>query len=273
VERLRESGLPVYLLDWRRPEPSDASLGLEAYAGDALRDSLDVIEAETGAARAFLVGHSLGGTLAAIFAARHPQRAAGLVALEAPIAFGEGRFEAAAAGGPSPRAITGALGNVPGSFLDLASVGADPGAFVREPLTDAMATGSSPLGRLHWQVRRWTLDESPMAARLFEEVYQALYRENRFAERRLTLEGASADPQAIECPILAVLDRRSRIVPPSSIEAYRTCTGARRVELLDYTGDAGVVMQHLGVLVGRNAHERLWPRIVDWLRVEASALG
>jgi hypothetical protein len=32
------------------------------------------------------------------------------------------------------------------------------------------------------------------------------------------------------------------------------------------------VMQHVGVLVGRNAHEHLWPRICSWIRDEASAL-
>jgi polyhydroxyalkanoate synthase subunit PhaC len=270
VERLLTTGLPVYLLAWRRPEPADQSLGLETYAERAILDALDAIQAETGADAAFLAGHSLGGTLAAIFAALHPNRVCGLVELEGPIAFIGGRLEAAAASGPPPQAITGALGNVPGTFLDLASVGADPHTFVREPLGDAMRSGWSPL---HWRVRRWTLDEAPMARRLFEEVYEALYRENRFAERRLEIGARLADPRAIEAPILAVLDRRSRIVPPASMEAYRTCTSAKRVEILEYAGDVGVVMQHVGVLVGRNAHERLWPRIVDWLVEERSALG
>jgi polyhydroxyalkanoate synthase len=35
--------------------------------------------------------------------------------------------------------------------------------------------------------------------------------------------------------------------------------------VLEYGGDTGVVVQHLGVLVGRNAHRILWPRILAWL--------
>jgi polyhydroxyalkanoate synthase len=27
----------------------------------------------------------------------------------------------------------------------------------------------------------------------------------------------------------------------------------------------GVNLQHVGVLVGRSAHERIWPEIFDWL--------
>jgi polyhydroxyalkanoate synthase len=274
VARLLSSGLQVYLLEWYRPQPGDEAVGLEHYAERAIRVSLDAIRAETGEAKAFLAGHSLGGTLAAVFASLHPHRVRGLVELEGPMAFEGGRLEAAARRGPAPQAVTRVLGNVPGSFLDVASARADPYAFQTEPLTDAIRSSASGAARrLHWRVRRWTLDESPMTRRLFEEVDQALYRENRFAEGRLRVGGRVADPRAIEAPILAVLDRRSRIVPPSSIEAYRTCTQSTRVQLLEYAGDTGVVMQHVGVLVGPNAHAHLWPRICSWIRDEALALG
>ena len=35
--------------------------------------------------------------------------------------------------------------------------------------------------------------------------------------------------------------------------------------LVHYEGDVGVNLQHVGVLVGRSAHERIWPQIFDWL--------
>jgi polyhydroxyalkanoate synthase len=273
VARLASSGLQVYLLEWYRPQPRDAALGLEHYADRAIRISLDAIQAETRVGKAFLAGHSLGGTLAAVFASLHPHRVHGLLELEGPMAFAGGRLEAAARRAPAPGALTRALGNVPGSLLGVASASADPRAFQSEPMADAILSSASwATSRLHWQVRRWTLDESPMARRLFEEVDEALYRENRFAQGRLRVGARLADPRAIEAPILAVLDRRSRIVPPSSIEAYRTCTHSSGVQLLEYAGDTGVVMQHVGVLVGRNAHEQLWPRICSWIRDAASSL-
>src|SRR5690606_36977133 len=114
--------------------------------------------------------------------------------------------------------------------------------------------------RLHAQVRRWSLDESPMARRLFVEVVEALYRENRFAERRLELAGRLADPRSLQAPILAVRDPCSRLVPPPSIEAYSTHTASNDVQILEYHGDVGVMLQHVGVLVGKSAPERLWPQ-------------
>jgi polyhydroxyalkanoate synthase subunit PhaC len=267
VERLLSTGLQVYKVIWQRPEADDESLGLAQYAGAALGECLDTIRAETGQTNAFLAGHSLGGTLAAIFASLYPGRVRGLIEVEAPMEFGAGRMEAALASGPHLSVIGASFGNVPGTFLNLASAYADPMSFGAQPWLDLLASSASPQkNRLHWQVRRWTLDETPMARRLFEEVGETLYRENRFAERRLRVAGRLADPGAIDMPILAVLDPRSRIVPPSSIEAYRSRTGSHDVEILEYFGDAGVMLQHVGVLVGKHAHETIWPRIADWLQ-------
>lgn len=267
LERWLVAGMQAYLIAWQLPDDGDEWMGLDEYASRSILECLQAVAAETGHSKVFLAGHSLGGTLAAIFASLHPERVRALIELEGPMAFGTGQLEAALARAPPAGAITQALGNVPGTFLDWASAWADPLTFGVEPWIDWMASGRSAAAhRLHWQVRRWSLDESPIARKLFDEVADALYRENRFAERCLRIGGRLADPRAIEVPILAVLDPRSRIVPPASVEAYRTCTGSSDVEILEYRGDTGVLMQHVGVLIGENAHASLWPQILDWSR-------
>jgi hypothetical protein len=35
--------------------------------------------------------------------------------------------------------------------------------------------------------------------------------------------------------------------------------------IIEYQGEVGVGVQHLGVLVGREAHARVWPQIISWL--------
>lgn len=274
VARLMAAGFQVYMVIWQRPQAGEEWMGLAEYADRALLACLDAVAEETGRHEAILAGHSLGGTLSAIFASLHPDRVRALVTLEGPMAFGGGPLEAAVAAAPHATLITGLFGQVPGSFLDLASASADPQTFHLEPLWDAVQSASSPADlRLHLQVRRWTLDESPMAARLFEDVVEALYRENRFAEARLYVDGRLADPRAIRCPIVAVLDPRSRVIPPSSMTAYRTSTGSTHAQILEYRGDRGVALQHVGVLVGGNAHRVLWPRILEAVTESRSARG
>jgi len=267
VRRLLEAGLQVYLIRWQRP-PARRGLGLAVYGDAAIADCLQAICAETAQQRVILAGHSLGGTLAAIFASLHPERVLALLELEGPIEFGEGMIEALVAA--VPRASIASMesnASVPGTFLDVASVQADPLAFEVEPWFDLLASSGDPgRRRLHLQVRRWTLDEMPMAAALLDEVANRLYRDNQFAASRLDLGGRLAAPDAITVPVLGVLDPHSRIVPPSSVEAYRRRTASKNVQILAYTGDSGVVLQHVGMLVGRNAHRALWPQIATWVQ-------
>jgi polyhydroxyalkanoate synthase subunit PhaC len=270
VARCLEAGLQVYLVCWKPPGHSDELLGLEHYSCQVISNFLDAISAETGQAKVLLAGHSLGGTFAAIFSSLHPERVRALIELEGPITFGSGSVEMVAPIGPVATKFAGMFGNVPGTALDLGSLYADAVAFNLEPLLDWFESRwSSDARRLHMQVRRWTLDESPMTGRLFEEVLEKLYCTNRFAEGRLGVGGRIARPKAIDMPILAVVDPRSRLVPTRSIEPYRSLTSSPDVRILPYPGDKGVVMQHVGVLVGPNAHDSLWPQILRWVEARA----
>jgi polyhydroxyalkanoate synthase subunit PhaC len=269
VRRSMAAGLQTYLVDWGQPQPEDEGLGLEQYAYQTIVDCLDAVSAETMLSTAFIAGHSLGGTLAAIFASLRPERLQGLVEVEGPMEFnpGAGRLEAAVALAPSAKAITEALANVPGSFMSAASSWVDPMTFRSEPLIDWMRCCLFPTASATYlKVRRWTLDEKALPRRLFEEVIDHLYRENRFADGKLVLGQRPVDPHDLTAPILAVSDPRSRIIPPISIQAYRHRTGSTDVQILEYEGDFGVMLQHVGVLVGRNAHRSLWPRIFGWMR-------
>ncbi|MFL6624764.1 MAG: alpha/beta fold hydrolase [Sulfurifustis sp.] len=267
VRRCLAEGMQVYMVEWQRPQPDDEAMGLAEYADSLVLSCVDAIAAETGGSQVCMAGHSLGGTLAAIFASLHADRLTGLVELEGPMHFSEtGVLESAVLATSSASEITDALGNVPGSFLNVASRWADPVTFEWEPRVDAFTSGaSSDAIRNYWRVIRWALDEMPMPRRLFEDIIDGLYRENRFARDRLQLGRRVAHPKAITVPILAVADPRSRVVPWTSVEAYRDHTGSAEVQLLEYIGDVGVVLQHVGILIGERAHKMLWPQIGRWI--------
>jgi polyhydroxyalkanoate synthase len=123
VQQCLRGGCRVYLTHWERPSTHEQSFGLEAYADRLIGACLDAVRAETGETRAMLARHSLGGTLAAIYAALHPERVQGLVLLGAPLNFGPdvGAFGPLVATSPPAQMITALLGNVPGSFLNVVS--------------------------------------------------------------------------------------------------------------------------------------------------------
>ncbi len=263
VLRCVRNGLRVFLIEWTEPGVEEQHFGLVDYADRLIRDCLDAVELETGQPRAYLAGHSIGGTLAAIFAALHPERVQALVLLEAPLHFAAdaGAFAPLVATAPGIGSLATKLGNVPGSFLDLWSRWID----ALESLHDMRAL------QTHIRVERWTLDEFSFPSRLFEEIVEFLYREDRLMTGTLRVGTRSATPRGLIMPIVSVVDPRSSIVPPSSVLPFLARVSSGDKKLLWYEGDKGVALQHVGALVGQMAHRRLWPEILAWLHRIAPA--
>ena len=268
VRRCLDQGLRVYLAEWTEPPSGDTELGLEHYAERLLPAAVDAIAGDGGGQRVLLAGHSLGGTLAAIFATLNPDRVRGLVLLEAPAKFGRaaGAFAPLVAVAPWAGALWAILGDVPGSFLDIASIAASPASFVWARWLDRLESLGEPEAlQIHFRVERWALDEFPLPARLFEDVVEWLYREDRFMRGNLTIAGRIAAPEALAMPLLSVVNPRSVIVPAESILALHHAAPSAEKRLYCYRAERGVALQHVGVLVGRNAHRRLWPKILCWM--------
>jgi polyhydroxyalkanoate synthase len=266
VRRVAGAGFAVHLVEWLDPTPADADQGLQAYADLLLGQAVEAVR-RVGGRAPVLVGHSLGGTLAAIFAAAHPDRVRGLVLLEAPLHFGAdaGAFAPLVAASPDLRPLQPALGAVPGSLLDLATVVAAPREFLVERNLDLLTTLGQPLAGLHLRVVRWTLDEFALPARLFTEIVEDLYRGDALMRGDLTLAGRRIGPDTLSVPLLTVVDPHSTVIPPSSILPFHHATTSPDKKVLHYRGDRGVALQHVGVLVGANAHTALWPEILDWI--------
>jgi pimeloyl-ACP methyl ester carboxylesterase len=128
VRRCLSIGARVWLVDW---QPAPPEFGIEDYAERLILACLDA----AGAERAILVAHSLGGLLAAIFAALHPQRVQGLALLASPLHFGaDAPVFSALVAGVDPESLPDSL---PGSFLSTASFRAAPDTFGAARAADA----------------------------------------------------------------------------------------------------------------------------------------
>ena len=257
VRRLLAAGARVFLLEWERTtEP----FGLAEYADRLIREALDA----AGAERAVLLAHSLGGLFAAVFAALHPERVRGLALLATPLHFapGVGIFGAMADALP----MEALPSSVPGSFLGAASFRAAPETFGWDRFLDLAASLGAPEAlTLHLRVERWALDEFPLPGRLLAELATHLARDDAFVRGTLSVGGQLATPSRVTAPLLCVVDPRCRVVPPAAVLPFLEAAGSTDKMLLHYEGDVGVSLQHIGLLVGPQAHARLWPEIARWV--------
>lgn len=261
-------GLRTYMVEWVALEESEPDFGLDDYAGRLLAACVDAIATDCGQALPILCGHSLGGTLAAIFSCLYPQRVRALILLESPLHFGAaaGKFAPLVAALPDTRPIAEGFGNVPGSFLNAVSAAASPSEFQWQRYMDFSACLADRHAlATHMRVERWTHDEFPLPGKLFSEIIERLYRGDELMQGTLAVAGRRAGPAELTMPLLDVVDRRSTIIPPQSIIPFHEAAAASLKELLFYEGDVGVAIQHVGVLVGTNARMRIWPAIFEWL--------
>jgi polyhydroxyalkanoate synthase subunit PhaC len=256
--------LRVYLVEWREPDAMARPPSLADYAGAMLSDCVDVIGERTGKGQVALAGHSLGGIFAALHGAYRPEHVAGLVIVDAPLHFtgAEHAFH-------GPAEVTSGLEgkpSIPGSLLSASSARAAPATFCTSRYLDLLASLPSTERRTtHWRVERWTLDEMPMSPTLFHELSD-LRRHNRFMRGQLTLDGVMLSPQRIRAPLWSIYQATRGMIPAESILAFHAAVGSKRKQLAAYPGDVGVALQHVGPLVGSNAHRIIWPAVFQWLQ-------
>ena len=259
-------GLRVYLLEWMPASPRTAAAGLAAYAGEAIGEAVAEVAKRSAGARPFLIGHSLGGTFAALHTALAGDGVRGLVVLGAPLCFtpGSSRFRDAIVA-LIPPAIAD-VDVVPGSLLSMICSAASPDVFVWSRVFDAgLSLGTPQTAAVHARVERWALDELPLPGALLRDIFAQLYQGNRFCKGTLELDGKRLSPQAVEVPTLAVVNTDDEIAPPESVEPFLETLPPGRARTIRHGGEHGVGLQHLAVLVGQNAHARVWPEIIAWL--------
>ena len=257
-----------YLLEWSEPALGNGGDGLADYAGRFIGEAVARVSEDAGRANPFLIGHSLGGTLAAIYATSDSPGIRGLVLLAAPLCFAAGSSSFRDAIATLDAAFLPTTGIVPGSLLSQISAMASPETFLWSRLADGVLSASdSRASDTHARVERWALDEFPLPARLTHEILHDLYRENQFCREVLRIGDRTLGPSRLTVPTLAVCNRADAIAPRASVAPFLDAVSAAPVSLLEHAGEVGVGFQHLAILVGRVAHAETWPEILAWLRV------
>jgi polyhydroxyalkanoate synthase len=82
----------------------------------------------------------------------------------------------------------------------------------------------------------------------------------------LTVNGTLIGPFTLSTPTLAVLNTVDEVAPLASIQPFLDAMPTNDVRIIEYPGELGVCLQHLGILVGRQAYAQVWPEIISWLK-------
>jgi polyhydroxyalkanoate synthase len=269
VSRIRsclQHGLRVYLLEWLAPSRSAGGAGLDEYTS-AIQAGAAIVSKDARGACPILMGHSLGGTLAAIFCALEPEAARGLVLLSAPLSFekASSRFrDALVRLAPSSFSETDI---VAGSLLSQVSAAASPDTFLWSRGLDAALSLTDPATLdIHWRIERWALDEMALPGRLVHQIVSWLYSEDRFHKATLAVGGKRVGPSTLRTPTLAFINSADEVSPPAAVLPFLAAMPTKVKCLVDPLDELGVGLPHLAILAGRQAKARIWPDIVSWIK-------
>ena len=263
-------GLHVHLLEWVSASSHAGNYGIDEYVL-AISEAVTTIAAIAKGAKPHMIGHSLGGTIAAIYGAFQPETIKGLVLLGAPLCFepSKGQFRDALIS-LVPRKIPEDE-PFPGSLLSHASALASPTTFIWSRLMDAALSIGDPLAmEIHARVERWALDEIPLPGKLVRQIIDWLYRENRFCRGNLKIHEKFVGPHGLSAPTLMVINSADQIASTASIIPF-TEKMTTKTQITQYPGEVGVCLQHLGILVGRQAQATIWPDIISWIKYHRDA--
>ena len=255
VERLREGGIDVWLLDWGTPTHDDDARGLDDYALEVLPTAAEQIGAP-----AHVLGYCMGGTLALGAIARGKLPAKSLVALATPVDCDDGGTLAAwaTAEGFDATELADAFGNVPEYVLQPAFKMLDPLGLAMKYVHAREKCEDDDFCTFFLAMETWLEDNVPFPGRAFTE-WMALYRDNLLPRGKWRLGGGRVDLGRVRCPILNIVAEKDYICPPRSSVALQKLCGARDYEIIRMSGG------HIGLSTGGAAQKKLWPQVAKWL--------
>ncbi len=260
IEHLLGQGLDVYLIDWGEARPDDRETTLDSLIDPGIHGCVQAIEARTGAAQVSLFGHCIGGNLALLYAAIHPDRVARLITLTTPITAAEGGVVALWTDRElfPVDAIVDAYGLMPAKLIRTTFMAIKPYYEVLKWKMFLENLGNDAVMTLFYPVDRWANENVDIPGEVFRKFVSEVFHDGRFARGETRIHGQRADLKAITCPLMNLAAGKDWIVPPPSAEILGTLVGSEEQQFVLIDG------AHVGVMIDPRARS-VWAQMSDFL--------
>lgn len=261
IAQLNRRGFDVYVLDWKAPGAAGPSLDFADYVDGVIPEAARTVAGRHGGAAPVVIGYCMGGTLAAMFAARHPDQLRGLVLLGTPIEFGSSGELAKL----TDRRYFDAdlmmeiFGNMPPMMMQSGFKLLNPADGWNKMVALLRDAGDGDRVRHFVALESWLDDNIAFPGGLYRTYIRALYQDDLLCKRTMKVGGTPIDLAKLTAPLLNVVALRDHICAPPASRALMKLVGSRDTELLEF--DTG----HIGLTTSRRSLAELWPRIADWM--------
>ena len=264
MRAMSSKGLRAYLLDWTAPDSCLQGADITTYIEELLIPALGTLKEMHGRAPV-LAGYCMGGTLAAAPAALYPDLVSALVLLAAPWDFHsdtEGMRHWLSLSRSRLEALIDSLGKAPADLLQGLFAGLDPTLVGRKFRKFAAMDSESEEAMRFVVLEDWLNDGVSLAGPVARECLFEWYLENTPERGQWHINGQSIRPENIQCPSLAVIPARDRIVPPKSAQALAKSIPGADVH--------SVALGHIGMMTSGRAAQEVFKPVAEWIMNAAS---
>ncbi len=270
---LNQGGLDVFATDWGTPSVYDKGLTIGHFVNRYIDKSVDFIRKITKSDKISLFGYCWGGDLALMYSALHPEKVKNIVTIATPGDFDlDDSLLSVWTRSVKEEYILNGFGNVPGMLLN--------GAFaLRSPIEYShkyfhffeQPHGLESIAEF-LATETWLYDSPPVIGEIYREFVEYCYKQNLLIKNKMRIENTDEDDdngkngenvnlKNITMPFLNVVAQKDDLVAPSSTKALNDAlTESKDKSIIEF--DSG----HVGLMIGKNAHKELWPKVGKWIR-------
>jgi polyhydroxyalkanoate synthase len=258
---LNERGFDVYVLDWKAPGGAGPELRFTDYIDGAIAGAARDIAARSRGQLPSVVGYCMGGTMAAMFAALHPDLLGALCLLGTPIDFHASGMLA----GWTRRdlfdadLLVDAYGNMPPSLMQSGFKLMNPFDAWQKLVGLGREADDEERVRQFVALESWLEDNIAFPGGVYREYIGRLYQDNALVDGTMAVGGRTVELAKLAAPLLNVVALRDHICAPPASRALMERVGSTEKQLVEF--DTG----HIGLTTSRRSHRELWPRIAAWL--------
>lgn len=265
VETLLANGIGhVALTDWKSATSDMKDLELDNY----LADMVVVIDDLGG--RVNLVGLCQGGWVAAMIAARFPEKVNKLVLAGAPIDTdaGDGPIKRMAHASPASfyeELVELGGGLMRGKFMLQGWKNMHPEQHYIEDHIDLYEHVDDPAYLAKEETfNSWYENPIDLPGRWYLQVITQLFKENRLAKGEFVGLGRKLNLRNITCPTYLLGGEADDITTPEQVLDAAKYLGTRKDHIVQKTVPGG----HVGLFMGARTLKDYWPGIVQWIAAQ-----
>lgn len=260
IENLMNQGFDIYATDWGTPTSYDKVLTLENYAEEYVGNAVEKIKEITGSEKVSLFGYCWGGIFTLIYAATHPEKVNALILHATPVDIKEGEtvIENWTSHMNADRLVQ-ACGNAPGWILNAAFLLRNPvEAAIKYPRYFSQPRTFDEIMQF-FAIETWLYDSRPIIGEVYLEIVNRVYKQNLLIKNQMHVGKDLIDLTKVTMPVLDIVGEKDDLVPPQASRTVMDVVGTKDKQLIEFpTG-------HVGLCISKEAHEKLWPEVGNWL--------